>query len=169
MPTEVEIKTYKITVTKVDGSTYENENVDAATKLAGAEFKLYRIVTSGTGDDAKAVKEYAKIDSTTKEVTWTTEEEATSYTTDGTGVISFEGLATGTNYYVKEVKAPVGYNLATDVNVSINAENNGSAVVEDFAGATLPSTGGIGTTIFYAVGIILMAGAVFFVVRRKRA
>lgn len=41
--------------------------------------------------------------------------------------------------------------------------------VENKSGATLPSTGGIGTTIFYAAGIVLMAGAVFFVVRRKRA
>lgn len=41
--------------------------------------------------------------------------------------------------------------------------------IENIAGTLLPATGGIGTTIFYAAGIILMAGAVFFVVRRKRA
>ncbi len=41
--------------------------------------------------------------------------------------------------------------------------------VINYAGAMLPSTGGIGTTVFYAAGILLMAGAVFFVVRRKRA
>ena len=43
------------------------------------------------------------------------------------------------------------------------------AGIANNAGALLPSTGGIGTTIFYAVGIILMAGAVFFIVRKKRA
>jgi LPXTG-motif cell wall-anchored protein len=35
-------------------------------------------------------------------------------------------------------------------------------------GSTLPSTGGIGTTIFYAAGIVVMAGAVFFVVRSRK-
>ena len=49
----------------------------------------------------------------------------------------------------------------TDGRIAFNITNN--------KGTLLPSTGGIGTTIFYAAGIILMAGAVFFVVRRKRA
>ncbi len=44
-----------------------------------------------------------------------------------------------------------------------------STTIVNVAGTKLPSTGGIGTTVFYAAGIILMAGAVFFVVRRKRA
>ncbi len=41
--------------------------------------------------------------------------------------------------------------------------------IVNMTGAQLPSTGGMGTTIFYAAGIILMAGAVFFVIRRRRA
>ncbi|MDO5348328.1 MAG: isopeptide-forming domain-containing fimbrial protein [Lachnospiraceae bacterium] len=41
--------------------------------------------------------------------------------------------------------------------------------IVNMTGAQLPSTGGMGTTIFYAAGIILMAGAVFFIVRRKKA
>ena len=52
---------------------------------------------------------------------------------------------------------------------SLNADGRIELTIENSAGTLLPSTGGIGTTIFYAAGIILMAGAVFFVVRRKRS
>ena len=35
-------------------------------------------------------------------------------------------------------------------------------------GSSLPSTGGIGTTIFYVVGVILMLGAGVLLVTKKR-
>ena len=57
----------------------------------------------------------------------------------------------------------------TAANVGTDENGRISLTVENNAGTLLPSSGGIGTTIFYAAGIILMAGAVFFVVRRKKA
>lgn len=43
-----------------------------------------------------------------------------------------------------------------------------TTTVENFTGATLPSTGGIGTTIFYVVGGILVVGAAVLLIAKKR-
>ena len=88
-----------------------------------------------------------------------------------------------TVYYLKETKAPDGYNQLTDrqmVDLSKGSNNttlamgattwndNGGVVVSNNAGATLPSTGGMGTTLFYVIGGGLMVAAVVLLVTKKR-
>ena len=128
------------------------------------------------------------------EVVKTSKNVKAQATVGADGVLRFEGLGAG-KFEIKEITAPSGYNKLKDTlkinitwtapeEIKENAANctwnvSGENVevkdgiitlsVANKAGALLPSTGGIGTTIFYAAGIILMAGAVFFVVRRKRA
>lgn len=105
------------------------------------------------------------------------------------GDITIKGLDDATEYYLYETKAPAGYNRLTDAvrfeitatygdagdsctsvtarvnnddqpSVSVNVRNN--------KGSTLPSTGGIGTTIFYVIGGGLMAVAAVLLVTKKR-
>lgn len=109
----------------------------------------------------------------------------TAITTGEAGTFTIEGLDSGDVYYLTETIAPAGYNKL-DAPVQFKITSTGTVQVYDATteaygaasgavnvlnstGTLLPSTGGIGTTVFYAAGIILMAGAVFFVVRRKRA
>lgn len=189
--------TFGITVDK-----YDADNTDK--KLEGAEFVLYyeRIV------DEVLTKYYAKV--ITEEMIaanelvngvavtaddlgvvygWTTNEaEAAILDTDASGHLYVKGLDSGI-YYLKETKAPAGYNLMeTPVKVEIIAERDPATgeiksvthKVDDIAqstdvvgvrnssGSTLPSTGGMGTTLFYAFGSVLFIGAAVLLITKKR-
>lgn len=147
---DVEVYTFTITIDKVDGS-------DSSKKLEGAEFVLKN----------ESGKYYFWNDEDNK-VEWVdTEAAATKLVTDENGAASTKGIAAG-NYTLVEIKAPAGYNLlAEGVNVEItNADV--SEQVQNNSGSTLPSTGGIGTTLFYIFGGILVVGAVVLLVTKKR-
>ena len=169
-PPEIEtVYSAKIVINK-----YAADNEE--TKLAGATFVLYKEVTAEGATEA--TKMYYKWNDTDKKVEWVEEKtQATSKITDSNGAASFDGLADGT-YYLEETAAPAGYNmLEAPVPVTVNGASATEAdlstltVTQDVAndtGTVLPSTGGMGTTIFYVVGSILVLAAVVLLITKKR-
>lgn len=132
---------------------------------------------------------YEKVTAVTKD-TVNTKVNATGYV-DENGVLTFKGLGEGT-YTIKEIVAPNGYNLLKDeITITITADakltgctwtvkdSNGKALsvdsnhlyeltVENNAGAELPSTGGIGTTVFYVLGGLLVVCAGVLLITKRR-
>ena len=170
-----EIYTYGVTINKVD----EDQN-----PLSGAEFKLY--------SDAQLQNEitFIKVSDGTYRIA--TEDDigtpsdpgdvAETLVVDSNGVLNLQGLDLGT-YYLKEVKAPGGYNLlqnAVEIKLT-DADKNGKLDTStdnvltgikavNSKGFNLPVTGGIGTVLFTVVGVVLMASGVLLVLvyRKKR-
>lgn len=182
---KVIVFTYELDTTKVDG---QNNNE----KLAGAEFKLHN-----------SNNKWAIVDSNSKVTGWAdTEEGGSTLTSDTEGLFKVIGLDDGT-YYLKETKAPSGYNLLSSeiivvitatttngqtwtdgeassalTNLEVTADGKvgtgdtdtgvAGITVANNKGSTLPETGGMGTTIFYVIGAILVIGAGVVLITRKR-
>ena len=164
-----------VTLVKTD----DNETAENRIPLAGAEFVVQKTV------EGEVV--YAIFDTSNKNTltAWTdTLEKATVLTTDNEGKITVNGLAPDTEYEFKETKAPEGYSInETNATVTwsdediteedISDENasaiTGEASMLDTKLASLPGTGGIGTTIFTIGGcaIMIAAAGLYFASRRK--
>lgn len=155
----VNVATAGLDVTKVDGNA-------TSTKLAGAEFTLY---------SDSACTEAIVVEGETVKATTTTNGNDKFYY--GSNEFYF---TPGVDYFVKETKAPVGYNInSTIFKVTAVAkaytpvgtvENGAATVVKDYP-VTVPQTGGMGTMMFYVGGaaLIACAGVLLFVLKRKKA
>ena len=151
-------------------------------KLSGAEFTLYEY-----SEEAK--DGYTKVESASV-ITGTTAEtkpiwvkkvgNPQSTTTEGT--TTFVGLDAQKKYCVQETNAPAGYKIQKDYHVLTGAEkispetskvykfnNFDKVTLTNDNLSALPSTGGIGTTIFTIAGCVIMiaAAGLFFASRKK--
>ena len=162
-PPVVKVYSSKIVIDKY-------ETGKETTKLPNAQFVLYKEVTSETGTSTLYYKWNAD-----KKVEWVADmKDATVVKTDENGAATFGGLANG-DYYLVETKAPAGYNQLTEpYKVTVagsdtdTAKLSVTAKVANNTGALLPSTGGMGTTVFYVLGFVLVMGAVVLLVTKKR-
>lgn len=169
------------TKTYSGNATITKYEVDTENVLKGAEFVVYRM----NGD----VKEYAVIDNegwiTGQWIAETTKNEVpaglgTTLTTADDGTVTVKGLKAG-DYYFKEVVAPDGYSINNNDIAFTMEEKQTNGVVTGVAPkqselkmydsklSALPSTGGMGTTLFTIAGCaIMVAAAGFFFASRKR-
>lgn len=139
---------------------YENENKTAEVKFVyDKNTKTYRVADSSEKNSANAT---IKVED---------------------GKVTLTGLKKKT-YYLEETQEPRGYNKLNGLQiVSLEATDfdptavviqtdktytGGGYGVENNAGTTLPTTGGIGTTIFYLIGGGLMVAAAVLLIAKKR-
>lgn len=164
---EVCVYTYQLNNTK-----YRDED-KPGNELEGAGFRLYS--DEACNNEIKLKKN----NDGTYSRDFSTGASGVEMISDNKGQFNVKGLDAGT-YYLKETTPPSGYSACANKEIVISATHNGNHVELDSSklsttiinkkdgGITLPSTGGIGTTIFYVVGGGLMVAAIVLLVTKKR-
>lgn len=177
-----------------DHGTSEKDNVFVGTfKLTNTKTDADGKILSGAGFKLKnSAGKYAKF-TTTEDGRhvfngWDDEGDGIEITSDANGLFNMEGLDAGT-YTLVETTVPDGYKKAADTKIEIQAShsevsegtdagNKATVTIEgtNSSGATvvnskisnLPETGGMGTTMIYSAGALLVAGAAVAFVTNKR-
>ena len=159
----VSVKTFGIKLKKLAGS--KENPTELAERAGDAMFTLY----DASNNKITLTKDAA---SNTYKVNPTALTSDAILAGEKSGEATINGLKNGTYYLVEDV-APKGYNKLTEkVTVEIvgnEADGYMHAVVYNNAGIKLPSTGGMGTTVFAIVGLLVMAGAAVTLIVKKRA
>ena len=188
---QIIVTTYT-TFTEDTNGTYYKLKTGAFTQTApkddGSNNDLY---------ESTSTKYSCKVTTDTKTLTQAGENKNITMEVDDSGYLKFTGLNAG-EYTLTETKTPDGYNTIDPINFKINAsvkpntsttetggeivwsstktdvivlnETNGTftTTIKNKKGTLLPSTGGIGTRIFYIVGGILMVSAGIVLVTKAR-
>lgn len=165
---EVCVYTYQLNNTKY----HDDDNPNNV--LAGAGFRLYSDEACHDEDEIKLKMN----DDGTYSRDFSTEGKGVEMISGQDGQFNVKGLDAGT-YYLKETTPPAGYSACDKTRIVISAThdvnhvdlsgNLSTTIINKKAGGiTLPSTGGIGTTLFYVVGGGLMVAAIVLLVTKKR-
>lgn len=163
---EQKVYNAKINIVKYELSPDQSPE-ESTKKLGGAKFIL-----------RNSENKYYKYNTTKDVIEWVDKADADEFETTMDGKASINGLKDG-SYELYEIEAPKGYNPLKDpVNITINGKDSSGTIhvdnltvslnIGNSKGALLPSTGGIGTTIFYVLGGILVLGAAVVLVVRRR-
>ena len=161
-------KTFEMNVFK-----YTEDKTDE-TKKDGLADAVFTLKKDGETNTINFVKE--KTDETNGDVYRVANTGDANITTNKSGKFTIKGLGAGT-YYLTETKQPAGYNklknpvtvvIDNDGNVKVDDANADPVEVENKTGTVLPSTGGVGTTMIYLVGAVLVLGSGVVLATKRR-
>ena len=176
----------KVTVETYEFNVFKHDKDNKG--LANAEFVLKKVVKeevevtteNGVTKQEQDVVYYATATSETVAegddagnviytITGWNKGNGTTFVSPTTGKFKIKGLEAGT-FALEETKAPAGYNLIPeDEVVTISQSVNKQTIdVLNTTGSILPSTGGVGTTMFYVLGSVMMIGAAILLVTKKK-